>query len=163
MGTENRNPNNNIVCPKPADMKALIFEYSSMDIVKGPSTLLGIDLSSFFIPLKKYHYDDLKLCAGETITIDSSNAGDEGEVSFIGIIVTYPEFDAGRERIETGAKYIQYTFPIGGSTHNIGKIMLLSGSNQPGYGWQLDASPGGLTLTNPHLDFDVEVQVLIFT
>ena len=141
----------------------LVLDNNAMSIVQGPRTLASIDLTNFFIPLAKYNLQDITLAAGETITIDPCNIGsDTGEVQFLALIVTYPQYDVSAAAVPSDDMYLNYYYPASGQAYNVGKILVLSGSTQPGKGWDLEGSPGGFVLTNPHSNFDVEVQVLMF-
>jgi len=53
-------------------------------------------------------------------------------------------------------------YPNNGTTFNLGKIMMLSGTTAPGLGWDMLGSPGGFKLVNPHTNFDVVVKIMMF-
>lgn len=159
----NQNPNNKLVCPDPANLKALMFEFSAMTIVDGASNLVTIDLKDFFIPLDQFNYQEIKLAANTQKNIDPCGVGDDaGQVQFLALIVEYPRFDTAGVEIATDNKYLEWIYPSNGTTFNIGKIMILSGTTAPGLGWDLLGSPGGFTLKNPHANFDVTIKILMF-
>lgn len=163
MAIPNQNPNNNISCPDTSGIKTLIFSGSDMDIIQGSATLLQIALKDFFIPLDIYGFQELTVKAGTNIEVPPCNvASVSGEVQFIAIIVDYPINDTGAIPIPTEDKYLTFQYPEGGKTMPIGKIMILSGSTKPGFGWELVSSPGKILISNPHLNFDVVVRILVF-
>ena len=166
-GLPNVNPNNPLAqfCSNDnaANIKAFIVDGTNNDpnmaIVQGARTLLPISMKDFFIPLDQYQSSTYTIAPNSAITISSCGFG---EVQFVGLFVSYPDVDDVQVSIDNGEKYIKYEFPTGSTQNTIGKIMLWSGSTQAGLGWNLDPSPGGLRLINPHVNFSVSVQVLLF-
>lgn len=159
----NLNPNNTLACPNQASLRALLFEYSKMTIVNGANSLAQIDLKDFFIPLEVYNLQEIKLAAGTEKSIDPCGIGDAaGQVQFLAVVVDYPRFDDSNLEIPTVDKYLQWVYPNNGTTFNLGKIMMLSGTTAPGLGWDMLGSPGGFKLVNPHTNFDVVVKIMMF-
>jgi hypothetical protein len=168
-GLPNLNPYNKLAlkCDDGTTFKSLIFgvdnNASNLEVVKGADTLAGFSLASFFVPIDKFQTQDFTIKAGQSLIVSGCNMeSPSGEVQFIGILVTYPDFDSDQNAVTTEDKSIKYEYPIGGAQYNLGKIMLLSGTTKAGSGWTLtDGSPGGLKLINQHDKIDVEVKVLI--
>lgn len=162
MSLPNNNPFNKIKCLDTTSMKSLIFNNSNMEIIKGAQTLLSVVLKDLFIPVEDYLYQEFKLAANGSIQIDPANiVNASGEISFVALVVEYPKYDVSNVEVPTIEKYLNFTYPLSGQTMNIGKIMVLSGTNKAGAGWDLISSPGGLLLSNPHTNFDVTVKVVI--
>jgi hypothetical protein len=168
MSLNNTNTNNNLICETGASFQGFIFDGSannpSMSIVKGADTLLEFSLKDVFMPVDQWVSRDFNVKANSNTFIDGDNIQDTfGEVQFIALLVTYPEIDVNKIIVETQEKYIKFQYPqFGASTYNLGKIMMLSGTTKPGSGWGFNESPGGITLINPHLGFDVRVKMLAF-
>jgi hypothetical protein len=169
MGLTNQNSSNDISCPNDliSSVKSFVFggdpTTPTMEIVQGAKTLLAVSLEDLFITLTKYQLQEFTIERSSTITLDGGNiASSLGEVQFLAIIPTYPSLNDADEQIDTGDLFINWEFPTGAGIRRIGKIMILTGSTLAGYGWDLDTSPGGLVLSNPHSDFTVDVKVLAF-
>jgi hypothetical protein len=168
-GLPNFNADNRLAkfCNDGTQQRALVFDGTNgdpqMSIVQGASTLFSIDLSQFFIPLVNYQSFDFIVPALGSVELNSTNiVNKSGQLQFLGILVTYPDFDCNDETIDTCCKYLTFQYPLGVNTFPLGKIMLLSGSTLAGFGWDLETSPGGFLINNPHNNFDVEIQVLVF-
>mgnify|MGYP001327246707 CR=1 FL=1 len=169
MGLTNQNSSNDISCPNDlvTSIKSFVFggdpSTPTMEIVQGAKTLLTASLADLFITLEKYQLQEFTIAKESYITLDGGNiASTLGEVQFLAILVTYPAETDGGVAIDTEELYINWEFPTGADVRRIGKIMILTGSTLAGYGWDLDQSPGGMRLHNPHDDFDVDVKVLAF-
>lgn len=167
-GLPNLNPFNklSLKCDDGTSYKSLIFgvdnNTSNLEVVKGADTLAAFSLGGFFLPLDKFQTQDFTIPAGESLIVNGCNMeGPSGEVQFIGILVTYPDFDIDQNAVLTEDKSIKYEYPVGATQFNLGKIMFLSGTTKSGSGWTLNGSPGGLKLINPNDKMDVEVKVLI--
>ena len=168
-GLPNLNPNNQLAafCDDGTGIPALVFDGTNnnpgLAIVQGANTLLFLDQTNFFIPLASYQTMTFKVPASGSATLTSDNiASGLGEVQFIGIFVTFPDIDNTGATIDTTEKYLTWQCPVGGQQYTLGKIMLLSGSTKPGFGWDLEVSPGGILIQNPHTNYDVTVRVLTF-
>ena len=156
-----------LFCNNGTTQRALVFDGTNgdpaMSIVQGANTIFSIDLSQFFIPLMNYQSYDFMVPASGSIEINANMlANSSGQLQFLGFLVTYPEFDCNDETIDSSCYYLTYQYPIGVNTFPLGKIMLLSGSTLPGFGWNVETSPGGFLIQNPHDNFGVEIQVLVF-
>lgn len=149
----------------------LVIRNGKLEIVQGVNTKCELDLTSFFVAADEFFSQTIDLKAGEELLLNPGNVKGNGEVQFIGLFVTYPD-----DVLEID-EYINFVYPnleiqsspplsppLSGQTMNIGKIMMLSGSQASGKGWDLleGGSPvyGGLKLINPQI-FDVIVNVLI--
>ncbi len=167
-GLLNLNTNNKLTCDDgSSSFSGFIFDgvngNPTMSIVKGAATLLNISLLDVAIPMTEYVTQKFTLKADTSILIAAPNIMSTlGEVQFIALLVEYPKADTGGTTIVTNEKFIKYEYPTGATQLNIGKIMILSGTTKDGSGWDLDSSPGGLTLVNPHSLFDVTVTILAF-
>lgn len=166
----NLNPNNNLTCPDGATFQGLIFDGSNVDptisIVKGADTVASFSLKNVFFPVNEYMSQNFTVKANSSIFIDGDNITNSlGTAEFIMLIVCYPEVDINMIIIDTNDKYINFVYPaMGTNVLNIGKIMMLSGTSlsSPLTGWDFaNGSPNGITFTNPHLTFDVKVQLLV--
>lgn len=168
MALPNTNTNNNLICDDGASFQGLIFDGTNNDptlsIVKGANTLLSFSLKDVFMPADQWTSKDFNVKANSSVFIDGDTVQDAfGEVQFIAIIIAYPAADINKIVLPTEEKYIHFQYPqFGASTYNIGKIMMLSGTTKAGAGWGFNESPGGITLINPHLNFDVRVKMLAF-
>lgn len=168
MSLPNQNINNNLKCDDGSSFQGFIFDGSNnnptMSVVQGASTLVEFSLKDVFMPVAQYVVADMSVKAGSSSFIDGDSIQDAfSDVQFIALLVTYPQADTNKVIIPTTEKYINFTYPaMGGSTYNIGKIMMLSGTTKPGAGWGFNESPGGITLINPHSTFDVRVKLLTF-
>jgi len=168
MGLPNQNTNNNLICDDGASFQGFIFDGSNSDptmsIVQGADTLASFSLKDIFMPVDQWVSRDFNVKAGLSVFIDGDSIQDSfGEVQFITLLVTYPAADVNSIVVATQEKYINFQYPqFGSATYNIGKIMMLSGTTKPGCGWGFNESPGGITLINPHPNFDVRVKMLAF-
>ena len=168
MALPNTNTNNNLTCSDETSFQGLIFDGSNinptMSIINGASTLISLSLKDVFMTVDQWVSRDFNVKAESSMYIDGDNIQDEfGEVQFIAIIVSYPQADVNKVIVPATDQYIQFEYPqFGASTYSIGKIMMLSGSSNPGSGWGFNESPGGITLINPHTNFDVRVKLLAF-
>lgn len=166
MGQPNNNPFNKIKCIDTSSDKSLIFGNGNISIIQGANTLFTLPLEGF-MPVNIYQYKEFTLTANtspstgqSSMLVEACNTTNaNGEDSGVIILVGYPQYDVSNEPVPTDEKYINYTY--GNQTLNIGKMMVLSGTNKPGSGWDLVASPGGMVLSNPHPNFAVNVKVLI--
>jgi len=160
--------NTDISCPSDfTNVKSFVFggdpSTPTMEIVQGAKTLLSISLADLFITLDKYQLQEFTIPKQSSVMLDGrSIASNLGEIQFLAVIVTYPSVNEGETDIDTGELYINWEYPDGSDIRRIGKLMILTGSTLAGYGWDLDLSPGGLKLHNPHDDFDVDVKILAF-
>jgi hypothetical protein len=169
MGLPNLNPNNNLVCDNGASNEGFIFgsdnnANGNMTIAQGANTLLSIPLMSVAMPVTQYTSQQYIVKANTSVMVNvNSVLSSDGEVQFIAFVAVYPSTDADQIVVDPTQQYIQFQYPVmGGGYLNLGQIMILSGTTPNGTGWQLGSSPGGITLFNPHLLFDVTVTVLAF-
>jgi len=168
MGLPNKNPNNNLKCDTGSSFQGFIFDGTNndptMSIVQGADNLISVSLKDVFMPAEQYFCQEFIVKANTTSLLDiDSILNAQGEAQFIAFIVKYPASDVNQIIIDVTEKYIKFQNPAMGSAFlNLGKLMILSGTTKPGSGWGLDESPGGFTLFNPHLTFDVKVKVLAF-
>jgi hypothetical protein len=169
MGLPNQNTNNNLVCDDGASFQGFIFDGTNnnptMSVVKGAETLLEFSLKSVAVPVEQYMCQEYVVKANSTILLDvDSILSASGEAQFIAFLVKYPSTDSNLIVIDTNEKYVKFLYPTMGSNYmNIGQIMMLSGTTKAGCGWGLDESPGGISIFNPHMLFDVKVKVLAFS
>ena len=168
MALLNNNPANKISCGcdscDTSDLKSLVFQNSNAAIIQGAKSLFEMSLKDLFFPLEKYLIQDFTILAGDSVQLDPGNiSNDNGEVTGILILVIYPGEDSGDVALTEADKYITFTHPLSGDTNPIGKMMMLTGVDVAGFGWNLLASPGGLLLNNPHTNFDVQVKTIIIS
>lgn len=137
--------------------KSLIIDGSSAMIVSGSETLMEISLKDIFIPVTEYGLQEFSLPGGATY---SANAGlvtnANGSLNGIVLVVTYPRLDENATLLTESDKYIH--FETGNNVMPVGKIMVLSGTDQAG--WFMYGSPAGFTITNPHPNFSVTVKLM---
>jgi len=140
-------------------IKSLVFQNTSLAIVQGANTLIESELRNFFITLDKYMMEEIIVPASGSLTITSGNVGlaTTNKVKFIGIIVTYPDKDSSGTTITEDAKLLTYEFPTGTSLP-LGKILMLSGTNATGGGFDVDGD--GLVVNNPNA-WDVTLKVIM--
>lgn len=168
MGLPNQNPNNNLKCDDGSSFQGFIFDGAnnnpSMSIVNGADTLIEFSLKDVFMPADQWMSQEYVVKADKTVLLDiDSILNDAGEAQFIALLVKYPATDVNQIIIDTTEKFVKFLYPtMGGGYLNIGKIMMLSGTTKTGSGWGLDESPGGISIFNPHLNFDVRIKVLAF-
>lgn len=167
MGLPNQNPNLNLVCDDGSSFQGFIFDGSnnnpSMAIVQGASTLVDFSLLSVMMPVSTYTQQQYTVKANSSTIINVDSVLDNGELQFIAFVVQYPSLDMNKTLIDTEQKFIKFQYPaMGSGLFNLGQIMILTGTTLMGAGWELGNSPGGFTLYNPHLTFDVGVKVLAF-
>lgn len=168
MGQPNNNPFNTISCLDTSSAKSLIMGNGNLSIIQGAKTLFTLSFTDF-LPLNIYQYKEFVLAANtspstgaSSIQLEACNTtNDSGEDSTVIVIVEYPALDLSSVAVPTDDKFINFTYPLGSTAMNIGKIMILSGTNGAGAGWDLVSSPGGMLLSNPHTNFAVNVKVLI--
>jgi hypothetical protein len=168
MGQPNNNPFNKIKCTGGSDVVVAQPGNGGISIVQGANTLFTLPFN-WFLPVNIYQYKEFYLqpntspsTGANSMQLEACNTtNDNGEDSAVIIIVEYPDYDVSNEQVHTDEKYIKYVYPIGGQEMNIGKIMMLTGTNKAGAGWDLLSSPGGMLLYNPHPNFAVKVKVLI--
>src|SRR5271157_2750265 len=105
-GLPNYNADNRLAkfCNDGTQQRALVFDGTNgdpqMSIVQGANTLNFIDLSQFFIPLVNYQSFDFIVPALGSIELNAKNLiNQSGQLQFIGIVVTYPDFDCNDENI----------------------------------------------------------------
>ena len=130
-GLPNLNPFNklSLKCDDGTSFKAIVFEVdnneSNLAVVQGSKTLAAFPLGDFFIPVTKYQTQDLVLLAGESLTVSGCNMESAaGEVEFIGILITYPEFDNDQNAVETEDKFIKYEYPVEYKLNRINQIQI---------------------------------------
>jgi len=165
MGQPNNNPFNKIKCATGSVITAVPTN-GGVSIVQGANTLFTFPMN-WFLPVNIYQYKEFVLAANtspasgvSSMLLEACNTtNDNGEDSAVLISVEYPDYDVSNELVPTDEKYIKYTY--GSQTLNIGKVMILSGTNKAGSGWDLVSSPGGMLLENPHSNFSVRVRVMI--
>jgi uncharacterized protein (DUF1330 family) len=136
---------------------ALVIDNSSALIVNGSNTILQLDLKSMFLPVSEYGVQEFLLTAGATYSINAglvTNAN--GTLNGLVVLVTYPTADKTKTAISESDKYLD--FIVGANKMPLGKIMMLSGTDKDG--WFMYGSPAGITIGNPHNNFDVTVKVL---
>lgn len=166
MALINTNTANKITCSdlSSSTVKSMIFENYGLSILEGSKTLFSLLLKDLFFPVNSYQFSEFKIGASGSIMLDPGNISNaNGDVTAIVIVVKYPTKDAGDVALTETDKYINYTYSSNSQTYPIGKMMLLSGTDSPNNGWNLMGSPGGLVLTNPHSNFDVDVKVLLIS
>lgn len=164
MGTPNNNPFNKIKCLDTTSAKSLIFNQSGINIIQGSKTLFNLPLADLFLPLTIYQYQEFPLAPLESIQLDPGNiVNANGEVTGLIIVADYPSLDTGGNPVDTNEKYINYNYPLEANTTSIGKIMIMTGTNKAGAGIDLISSPGGMTLTNPHANFSVNLRILVIS
>ena len=161
MGLVTNNIANKLTCDNDStSVKTLLFSGGSLDVQLGAKTLFEFLLSSFFMNVNKYMYEEFTLASLESVDLDPSNISiTGGEVRCVVIIVEYPKSDSSSTVLTSADQYITWEQPIGGQVMNLGKMMMLTGAT--GNGWDLITSPGGLRLTNPHDSFDVNIKILL--
>jgi uncharacterized protein (DUF1330 family) len=157
---KNSNPLINGCCDGCSDSgsgMSLVIDNSSALIVDGSNTVMTFPLKDMFVPVSEYGIQEFLLPSGATYSINSglvSNAN--GTLNGIIVLVTYPAADKSKAAITESDKYLD--FMVGASKMPLGKIMILSGTDKDG--WSMYGSPGGLTIGNPHNNFDVTVKVM---
>jgi len=164
MSLINRNSSLNVSCDEISSyssLKVLRFSDTGLSVVQGADTLFHLAMEGFFMPVENYQFGQFTLAAEDSVLINPGNVSNSAlEVTGIIIVVEYPNTDQATAVIPEADKYLVYTY--GGDTeHNIGKIMILTGSTD--HGWNLVGSPGGLILNNTHDNFDVNVKVLLIS
>lgn len=167
MGQPNNNPFNKIKCTGGSDI-IVATPANGISIVQGANTLFNLPFN-WVLPVNIYQYKEFYLQANTSpstganaMQLEACNTtNDNGEDSAVIIMVEYPDYDVSNDQVPTVEKYIHYTYPVGGQQMNIGQIMMLTGTNKAGAGWDLLSSPGGMVLENPHSNFAVKVKVLI--
>lgn len=166
MALLNPNPANRITCDSlssSSNLKYLKFSDYGLSVVQGANTLFHLAMEAFFAPVEQYQYGEFTLEASTSAALDPGNISNaNGEVTGIIVVVDYPAQDTGGANLTEAEKYIQYSYS-GGSDMNIGKLLVLTGTQTAGRGWNLIGSPGGITIENPHADFDVTLKVLLIS
>lgn len=158
MAYKNSNPLINGCCDGCSETgMSLVIDNSSALIVDGADTILNFILSGVFVPVSEYGVQEFLLPAGATYSVNAglvTNAN--GTLNGLVVLATYPAADKFKAEISESDKYLN--FIVGANTMPMGKLMVLTGTDKNG--WFMYGSPAGITLGNPHNNFDVKVKVL---
>jgi hypothetical protein len=123
-----------------------------------------LSMKDLLIGVDSFSKSRVSLNHGESFLLSQSDIGDDlGYVSFIAIKAKFPD------TIVESKKYLTWVYK--GQTMNMGELMVLSGAKQYSTdstydGWNL-AKPndyinnGGMIFTNPHVDFQIKLEILI--
>jgi hypothetical protein len=166
MALLNNNPANKVTCcdlTGASQLKSLKLENYGFSIIQGANTLFSMLLKNFFLPVNNYQYSEFVLNASSSVMLDPGNVSNgNGEVTGLIMSVEYPSVDVSETTLTESQKYIKYSYHSGQEL-NISKLMVLTGTDESGAGWNLLGSPGGMIISNPHSNFDVTVKVLVIS
>ena len=164
MALLNTNPSNTISCDSlngQGSLKSLKFENYGLSIIQGADTLFHLMMKNFFLPVNQYQYGEFVIPASGSAMLDPGNISNaNGEVTAIVIVTDFPTLDISNANVTENDKYIHYSYH-NGQLLNMGKLLFLSGTGAVGAGWNLLGSPGGMLISNPHANFDVNLKVLL--
>ncbi len=174
-----------IICP-PSNPSGFVFYKDKFVLEEGGIKTTFFDLSSLMLGVSTYSRIKIALQASSSVMLSQSDLSDnEGFVRWIAIKASYPSpinpilynaevpFVPGLPRPTNGTpqnqKYLTWSYE--GNTYPLGELMILSGSpagsiDSDAIGWNLSEqdikySGGGITITNPHDEMIVKLEIMV--
>lgn len=137
-------------CPPATNIRAILFDCKKLAVIKGAKTEASMDLSQFFIPITNYVEFEYMIPANtDSIVLDYGMiaSGSNDTVKFVAL---YPYYmNTGLAQVDW---YIYWKFTDDASFKTLGRIMMLSGTDED----LVDS----ITLGNPH-DVAIPLRIML--